>query len=321
MKDDCGRELNYLRISVTDLCNLRCNYCMPEGVPKCSHDDILTYEEIARIVSIMAGEGIKNIRLTGGEPLVRPALSKLVRMLRNIQGIRHIALTTNGVLLKEQLPELIDAGLSSVNISLDSLCKDTFIRITGRDDLEQVMDGIKASVDSGISTKINVVPQLGYNDSELIMLAGLAKEMPVQVRFIEMMPIGGQTVSEGLTTDEVLASLSAQWPDIRKTEDRLGQGPARYYRIPGWTGAIGFISAVHGKFCAECNRLRLTSTGFLRLCLASEAGADLKGPMRNGMPDEELRELIIDTVKKKPLEHRFLTPFEEKTQEMFRIGG
>ncbi len=321
MKDRFGRELDYLRISVTDLCNLRCRYCMPQEREKCRHEDLLTYEEIARLVRILAGQGLKNVRLTGGEPLVRPRVDQLVAQLRAIPQIRHIALTTNGVLLREQLPALQAAGLSSVNISLDSLCEDTFRRITGKEDLGRVMEGIDAAVASGLPTKINAVPQLGYNEDELGRLAELAKDRPVQVRFIEMMPIGNGRPAEGLSTDEVLEKLRAQWPQMQPTEDTFGQGPARYYRIPGWQGAIGFISAVHGKFCSSCNRLRLTSQGFLRLCLASEAGEDLRGPLRAGASDGQLWDVMAAAIARKPKEHHFLTVQEEPTQGMYRIGG
>ncbi len=324
MFDSRRREIHYLRLSITDLCNLRCRYCMPDGVPKLAHEEILTYEEFLRLAALFARCGVDAIRVTGGEPLVCRDVDQLVRGLKAIPGIRKVAITTNGTLLARQLPALLDAGLDSVNISLDTLNPETFAKITARNEFAAVQAGIHAALESGIPVKLNCVPQVGVNEGELEQLAALAREKPVQVRFIEMMPIGYGAAMSCIPGLEVLARFRKHWPELAPLpgEKLLGNGPAVYYTAPGWKGNLGFIAAVHGKFCATCNRVRLTSQGFLRPCLASEMGCDLRSLLRDGAADEELLAAIRRTVWEKPQEHHFEWKQNiPATRGMFRIGG
>ena len=324
MFDSRGREIHYLRLSITDLCNLRCRYCMPDGVPKLAHEEILTYEEFLRLAALFARCGVDTIRVTGGEPLMRRDVDQLVRGLKAIPGIRKVAITTNGTLLARQLPALLDAGLDSVNISLDTLNPETFAKITARNEFAAVQAGIHAALESGIPVKLNCVPQAGVNEGELEQLAALAREKPVQVRFIEMMPIGYGAAMPCIPGPEVLARFRKHWPELAPLpgEKPLGDGPAVYYTAPGWKGHLGFIAAVHGKFCGTCNRVRLTSQGFLRPCLASEMGCDLRSLLRDGAADEELLAAIRRTVWEKPQEHHFEWKQNiPATRGMFRIGG
>ena len=325
MFDAYGRNIHYLRLSVTDLCNLRCRYCMPDGVPKRAHEDILTYEEFLRLAALFAQCGIDTVRITGGEPLVRRGVEQLTAGLKAIPGIRRVALTTNGVLLAQKLPALLAAGLDSVNISLDTLHPETFRRITGKDELAAVQNGIRAALASGIPVKLNCVPQVGVNEGELEALAALAQDKPLQVRFIEMMPIGYGAAMPCISGPELLARFRRRWPELAPLPGAacaaLGDGPAVYYTVPGWKGDIGFIAAVHGKFCASCNRVRLTSQGFLRPCLASETGCDLRTLLRGGAADEELLQAIRETIWSKPREHHFGDNSMPATRGMYRIGG
>ena len=297
MFDSTQRSIHYLRLSVTDLCNLRCRYCMPDGVEKLEREAVLTYEEFLRLAALFAQCGIDTVRVTGGEPLVRKGVDQLVAGLKAIPGIRKVTMTTNGILLARQLPALQKAGLDSVNISLDTLRPEVFAQITARDEFSHVMEGIRAALASGLPVKLNCVPQVGVNEGELEDLAALAEKHPLQVRFIEMMPIG----------------YGAAMPCI--------SGPDLRQRVPGWQGSVGFIAAVHGKFCASCNRVRLTSQGFLRPCLASEAGCDLRALVRGGASDAELLQAIRETIWAKPREHHFEDHSMPATRGMYRIGG
>ena len=323
MFDRYQREIHYLRLSVTDLCNLRCRYCMPDGVEKLEREAVLTYEEFLRLAALFAQCGIDTVRITGGEPLVRKGVEQLVKGLKAIPGIRKVTMTTNAVLLKQQLPALLEAGLDSVNISLDTLDPALFAKITARDEFAAVQAGIHAALESGIPVKLNCVPQVGVNEGELESLAALAQEHPLQVRFIEMMPIGFGAGLPGLSGPELLKRFYRRWPQLQPvTRAAFGDGPAVYYSAPGWRGSIGLIAAVHGKFCASCNRVRLTSQGFLRPCLASEAGCDLKALLRSGASDEELLTAIRTTIWEKPQEHHFeLKQDIPATRGMYRIGG
>ena len=322
MFDAYGRDIHYLRLSVTDLCSLRCRYCMPEGVPKLAHGEILTYEEFLRLAALFARCGVDTVRVTGGEPLVRPGVEQLVAGLKATPGIRKVTMTTNGVLLAEKLPALLAAGLDSVNISLDTLDAETFRRITARDELAHVLEGIRAALASGIPVKLNCVPQAGVNEGEMETIAALAQEYPLQVRFIEMMPIGCGAALPSLSGPELLARLARRWPQLRPVSGAaFGDGPAVYYTAPGWQGSVGFIAAVHGKFCGSCNRVRLTSQGFLRPCLASETGTDLRALLRGGASDEQLLQAIREVVFEKPREHHFEDRSMPATRGMYQIGG
>ena len=325
MFDRYQREIHYLRLSVTDLCNLRCRYCMPDGVEKLEREAVLTYEEFLRLAALFARCGIDTVRVTGGEPLVRKNVAQLVAGLKATPGIRRVTLTTNAVLLAEQLPALLDAGLDSVNISLDTLRPEVFRQITARDDFAAVQAGLQAALQSGLPVKLNCVPQAGINEGELEALAALAKDNAMQVRFIEMMPIGYGAAMPCISGPELRARFARRWPELAPLsaaqEHALGDGPAVYYTVPGWQGSIGFIAAVHGKFCASCNRVRLTSQGFLRPCLASETGCDLRTLLRSGADDAQLLAAIRETIWAKPREHHFNDSSMPATRGMYRIGG
>ena len=322
MFDSTRREIHYLRLSVTDLCNLRCRYCMPDGVEKLEREAVLTYEEFLRLAALFAQCGIDTVRVTGGEPLVRKNVAQLVAGLKAIPGIRKVTMTTNGILLAQQLPALLAAGLDSVNISLDTLRPEVFRQITARDEFAAVQAGLQAALESGIPVKLNCVPQAGVNEGELEDLAALAENRPLQVRFIEMMPIGYGAAMPCISGPELRQRFARRWPELQPlTEAAFGDGPAVYYTVPGWQGSIGFIAAVHGKFCASCNRMRLTSQGFLRPCLASEAGCDLRALLRSGADDTQLLAAIRETIWAKPREHHFEDSSMPATRGMYRIGG
>ena len=325
MFDAYHRNIHYLRLSVTDLCNLRCRYCMPDGVEKLEREAVLSHEEFLRLAALFAQCGIDTVRVTGGEPLVRKNVAQLVAGLKEIPGIRRVTMTTNAVLLADQLPALLDAGLDSVNISLDTLRPEVFRQITARDDFAAVQAGLQAALESGLPVKLNCVPQAGVNEGELEALAALAKDNALQVRFIEMMPIGYGAAMPCISGPELRARFARRWPELAPLspaqEHALGDGPAVYYTVPGWQGSIGFIAAVHGKFCASCNRVRLTSQGFLRPCLASETGCDLRALLRSGADDAQLLAAIRETIWAKPREHHFNDSSMPATRGMYRIGG
>ena len=322
MFDSARREIHYLRLSVTDLCNLRCRYCMPDGVEKLEREAVLTYEEFLRLAALFAQCGIDTVRVTGGEPLVRKNVAHLVAGLKAIPGIRKVTMTTNGILLAQQLPALLAAGLDSVNISLDTLRPEVFRQITAQDEFAAVQAGLQAALESGIPVKLNCVPQAGVNEGELEDLAALAENRPLQVRFIEMMPIGYGAAMPCISGPELRQRFAHRWPELQPlAEADFGDGPSVYYTVPGWQGSVGFIAAVHGKFCASCNRVRLTSQGFLRPCLASEAGCDLRALLRSGADDTQLLAAIRETIWAKPREHHFEDSSMPATRGMYRIGG
>ena len=325
MKDQYGRQINYMRVSVTDRCNLRCIYCMPEeGIKQVSHQDILTYDEIVQIVKAAAAVGITRIKLTGGEPLVRKNLAGLVEALRAVPGIEEVTVTTNGILLKEQIGKLAKAGISAVNISVDSLDPDMYASIARKDALAAVLEGMEAAVSCpGLKVKINCVPLKGLNEEEWVRLAQIARERPIDVRFIEMMPMGLGRDFQGSSQKEVLGRLRETFGPEQYLGGNFGNGPATYVHFNGFAGKIGFISALSHKFCSECNRIRMTAEGFLKPCLQYASGEDLREMIRNGASEEELIRAINRTIYYKPACHHFevddSAEFEHK--KMFRIGG
>ncbi|MFZ5633822.1 MAG: GTP 3',8-cyclase MoaA [Bacillota bacterium] len=326
MQDTYHREINYLRVSVTDRCNLRCVYCMPpEGVKLVPHDQILRNEEIARLVEAAALAGIKKVRLTGGEPLVRKGLVELVAAIGAIPGIDDIALTTNGLLLPEMGGELKRAGLRRVNISLDTLDPGLFRFITGSGDLKQVWKGIEAALELGLHpVKINTVVMRGFNHHEIGDLAGLTLNHPLHVRFIELMPVGASdswALDRHVPTPEVREIIEAGLGELEDAHRPPGNGPARYYRLPGAPGTIGFISAVSDHFCRRCNRLRLTAEGMIRPCLYSGREIDIKTPLRRGAGNSELAGLFAQAVKQKPDRHHIHGGWQDKKRIMSQIGG
>ena len=324
MRDGYGREINYLRISVTDKCNLRCRYCMPAvGVPTLPRSEVLTLEELARVAGVMAGLGLKKVRLTGGEPLVRNNVTALLRRLHEREGIMRLALTTNGILLKKLLPELVAAGLDAVNISLDTLDAGIFRQITGSDGLEDVLEGMEAAWDGGLSVKLNCVPCRELNPGEPVRLAGIARDRAIDVRFIELMPIGQGRLFTGVPSEELLGQLSEVYGPAHPLPYSSGEGPAQYYAFDGFSGRIGFISPITHRFCADCNRLRLTAEGRLKLCLYYSDGIDLRPLLRRGASDDELRAAIAQALRQKPREHCFGGTDGPATERrrMDQIGG
>jgi cyclic pyranopterin phosphate synthase len=323
--DPCNRHLNYLRISITDRCNLKCIYCVPQDqIARLSHDDILTYEEILRLVKIGVKLGITKLRVTGGEPLVRKGVYEFLSELSRIDGLADLSLTTNGVTLKDNLPRIKSAGIKRINISLDTLKRKKFHEITGLDLFDQVWQGIEMARDMGFyPIKLNIVALNGINDDELKDMALLSVENPFHIRFIEYMPIGDSQMGNGPL---LLA------PEIKKRISELGQlipvhnsihdGPAQRYRLEGASGEIGFIHALSHHFCDRCNRLRLTANGKLRPCLLSDHHEDIKGPLREGRSDDELAEIFFKVVRHKPSDHNLAAgnPFRVCGQ-MHAIGG
>lgn len=324
MIDGYGRTIDYIRISVTDRCNLRCMYCMPEkGTLSVPHEETLSYEEIIDLAGIFASLGIHKIRLTGGEPLVRKNLSFLVKKLKQVSGIHQVALTTNGIFLYDQMDELAAAGIDGINISLDTLNPQLFEKITRRNGLEDVLQGFHKALEyPQIPLKINCVP-MGIEGQNITDMAMLAKTYPVHVRFIEMMPIGLGKQFVGQSEEAVLRELKLRFGEYQNSEKVPGNGPGHYYQFEGFCGKIGFISAVSHKFCDSCNRVRLTSGGFLKPCLQYETGTDLKKLLRQNESEACIRAAIEDTIRKKPHGHQFGKMQDGNTENrmMWQIGG
>jgi cyclic pyranopterin phosphate synthase len=324
-----NRAINYLRISVTDRCNLRCVYCMPpEGVPLYAHDDILRYEEIAIVVRAAVALGIRKVRLTGGEPLARLGLADLVAMLARIPGIDDLSLTTNGTLLPRYAQALAQAGLQRVNVSLDTLRPERFAAITRRGSLEATLAGIEAAHQAGLEpVKINSVVIRGLNDDEVVDLARKSVDDGWHIRFIEWMPVG-ETVSPGqawgksvVTAAEIRGKIEAALGPLEMAKMPSGAGPARYYRLPGATGTVGFITPVSEHFCGQCNRLRLTSDGQLRPCLLSDHEIDLRTPLRRGAGVGEIEALLKRGIATKPEQHHLQASDSAEKRVMSQIGG
>lgn len=326
MEKNCS-EVNYLRLSVTDRCNLRCKYCMPEeGIDFVPHSEILSYEELLRFVRLSVSEGIKKVRITGGEPLVRKGIIDFLTRLNSQNSLRDISITTNGVLLREFAKPLKMAGINRINISLDTLREERFISITRRNYFNEVMEGISEAQKVGFDPiKINVVIIRGINDDEIEDFARLTLDNPLHVRFIEFMPVGNNTnwkVSRFVSEDEIKAKISGLGRLIQVEHDPLG-GPARRFKIQGGAGEIGFIGAMSHEFCSSCNRLRLTSEGKLRSCLFSDKEIDIKSPMRDGADDEKLKGLIREAMRiKANIKGKVLSSSRKKCiRPMFSIGG
>ena len=322
LSDSFQRPINYLRISVTDRCNLRCIYCMPaEGISRLPHNEVLDYEEILAVAQAAASLGINKLRLTGGEPLARAELTHLVQMLSRIEGIDDIALTTNGVLLREYAIPLKKAGLKRVNVSLDTLQRERFKRNARRDRLGDVIDGIAAAEEAGLEpVKLNMVVIRGINDDEVLDFARRTIEKGWHVRFIELMPFTSGASLQFIPTKEVKEHLSSLGI-LEPIPSSQGNGPAKYYRFPGAKGTVGFISPLSEHFCFNCNRLRLTVDGKLRPCLLSDKEVDLKTPLRCGASLEELRVLIQQAVAAKPERHYLLEGMLPIVRSMCQVGG
>ena len=326
LHDGHGRPIGDLRVSVTDRCNFRCQYCMPaEGLPWLDRSEILTFEEIERLVRLFAAMGVGDVRLTGGEPLVRRQLPKLVALLSGIDGLRDLSLTTNGYLLQEMAGDLVAAGLRRVNVSLDSLSRDRFFQITRRDSLPKVMAGLEAleRYPEVRPIKVNCVAMRDFTEEEVLPFAELARRKPYAVRFIEFMPLDADhawSEDRVLSGAEVRALIDAVYP--LEALPRESHSTARVYRFADGRGEIGFVNPVSEPFCGDCNRVRLTAEGKLRTCLFSLHETDLREPLRVGASDDEIVEVIRAAVWRKELKHHVSEPgFRQPARTMSRIGG
>jgi cyclic pyranopterin phosphate synthase len=328
--DTCNRPISYLRVSVTDRCNLRCVYCMPpQGVPWKPHEQILRYEEIETVVRAAAGLGIAKVRLTGGEPLVRPGIVDLVRTLARIPGVDDLAMTTNGTLLARHAAALAGAGLRRVNVSLDTLRAGRFRSLTrGSAGLDDVLAGVEAAREAGLEpVKVNTVVVRGLNDDEVVDFARLTLGEDWNVRFIELMPVGngGAMAHEWrertVMAREVRERIERALGELEPARVAQGGGPARYYRLPGARGTLGFITPLSDHFCTHCNRLRLTADGHLRPCLLSDDEIDLRAPLRAGAGVEQIKRLILQAVARKPAAHHLDECRAPEARTMSQIGG
>jgi GTP 3',8-cyclase len=324
MKDNIHRNIDYIRISLTDHCNLRCCYCMPESQKDfLNTTELMTREELVTITRLMAKNGISKIKLTGGEPLLRQDLTEIVRELKAINGIEQITLTTNGILLKDRLKELVEAGISSVNISIDTRNPEKYREITKRDGFSQVWEGLMEAIKyPELSVKVNCVP-IDCSRENIRDMVELARDNKLSVRFIEMMPIGYGVNYQLCNEEHIKNILDQEYGALRPVNKRIGNGPARYYEIEGFQGRIGFISAVSHKFCSDCNRIRLTAEGLLKTCLQYGGKLNLKELLRQGVTEEELEGLIKGEVMRKPCGHHFYehgTDMDEK-KYLGAIGG
>ncbi|MBW1615001.1 MAG: GTP 3',8-cyclase MoaA [Deltaproteobacteria bacterium] len=325
--DNHNRNLNYIRISITDRCNLNCLYCKPNiAVPKLTHNKILRYEEIIRLLKIFIKLGIKKVRVTGGEPLVRKGVYDFLKRLSEFKKLKDISLTTNGVLLKNNIDKIKDAGIKRINISLDTLKNKKFEKITGKKGFEKVWDGIITAYELGFNPiKINVVALKGINDNELIDFAKLTFDYPFQIRFIEYMPISA-TEKNGkkhlILTEQIMEKIASVGKLYEIKRDK-NAGPAKLYKPNGAKGEIGFISPISRHFCADCNRLRLTAKGALRTCLLSPDETDLAVLMRAGASDDEIIEVILTAVSEKPKKHNLTAANQAigACGQMSAIGG
>ncbi len=333
MIDRFSRKIDYMRISITDRCNLRCRYCMPYQISSVSHDEILRYEEILEICQAAVSLGITNFKITGGEPLVRKGCLDLIRKLKCTEGVHSVTLTTNGVLLKSAVPVLKDSGIDAVNVSLDTTDAKTFQELTGFDQYDAVMEGIRTCLHAGIHTKLNCVLLEGQED-QILKLAALAQKDPIDVRFIELMPIGYGKDGNGISWKKARSILTEIYPDLHPMADDMNlhrragdNGPADYEQSDRLLGRIGWIHAVSHKFCDQCNRIRLTSTGLLKPCLCYGSGIDLKKTLRNSEQSDRqrleiLRQDMIQAMEEKPEGHCFGDRKEiSEKKQMSQIGG
>ncbi len=323
--DPYNRTLNYLRVSITDRCNLQCIYCAPRhGIPKMDHKDILRYEEILRLIKIAVNLGVSKIRLTGGEPLVRKGIYEFIPRLTSLPGLEEVSLTTNATFLKKNIDKIRAAGIKRINVSLDTLKPERYKDITRFEGFQEVWEGIELARKTGFSpVKINIVPIKGVNDDELVDFARLSLEYPYHIRFIEHMPVG--TVRKGIQSNYIpnaqikkeISGLGKLVPVSRSKYD----GPAERFRFEDAPGEIGFISPLTHHFCKTCNRLRLTAEGHLRVCLLSDKEEDLRGPMRAGASDKELERIFLNAAAKKPQAHQLDSGDSTPSSQMSSIGG
>jgi cyclic pyranopterin phosphate synthase len=324
--DGHGRRISDVRVSVTDRCNFRCQYCMPaEGLPWLERDDVLSFEEIVRLVGLLADMGVHDVRLTGGEPLVRRDFPRLAAMLATVPGVEDLSLTTNGYLLERDAEQLVRAGINRFNVSIDSLQRDRFFEMTRRDALPRVLAGLAALAQfpEAHPIKVNAVAMRGFTEDEALPFAEFARSHPYEVRFIEFMPLDADhswTPDSVLSGDEIRAAIGAVYP--LEPEPREAHATARVYRFADGKGKLGFINPVSEPFCGDCNRIRLTADGRLRTCLFSLNETDLRTPLRDGSSDDEVERIIREAVWRKELKHRVNEPgFVQPARSMSAIGG
>lgn len=324
--DSHGRRIEYMRISLTDRCNYRCVYCMPpEGERFIPHGEILSYEEFLRLCRITASLGISKYKITGGEPLCRKGAVDFIRRLKAVPGVTQTTITTNGSLLGPHVAELAALGIDGVTVSLDSLDPARFADISrSRAGMDAVIAAMRDAKERGLRVKINVVPLKGRNEDELVRLAAFALERGIHIRFIELMPVGAGRVYEGVPQETVRTMMEDCFGSLRPLDRTIGNGPAECFSVAGLGGSIGFISALSKKFCHKCNRIRLTSLGYLKSCLHHAIGVDIKPMLRGGASDSELADAIVGAVRKKPLAHEFSRAREPDAPRSFymnSVGG
>ena len=327
MIDAFGRSITYLRVSVTELCNLRCRYCMPEdGVCKKEHADMLTEDELIQAVEAAAALGITKLRITGGEPLVKKNIVSICRRASRVPGIREVCLTTNGILLPKLARPLKEAGVSRLNLSLDTLDPQKYAHITRNGSLDDFWKGFHAALDADFQKiKLNAVLIGGFNDDEILPLAELTRKYPVDARFIEMMPIGLGKAYQGSMQEVIQKNLENIYGAAKPDSGAVrGNGPAVYWEFPGFQGKIGFISAISHKFCKDCNRIRMTAEGFVKPCLQFAQGVDMRSLLRGQTDDKELKQVFERLIYEKPRCHQFETEKADESleqREMSKIGG
>ena len=322
--DKYKREIDYLRISITDKCNLKCIYCMPEDkIESTDERELLTFEEIEKICIAAADIGIKKIKITGGEPLLRKDTAKLIKRIKQIAGIEKVTLTTNGILLEKNIDELIQAGIDGINISLDSLKEEKYQAITRCGNLKDVFSGIESALNGKIKIKLNCVIIKNINEDEIIEIAELAQKYPIDVRFIELMPIGYGKEFSSVSNEVIKDKLENCFGKLSDSKIIHGNGPAEYFNINSFKGSIGFISALSHTFCNSCNRVRITCDGSIKLCLNYDDELNIKERIRNGMSDEELKNYLYHCIMEKPLCHSFNKGKNNNTdhRKMVQIGG
>lgn len=324
--DRHGRKIDYIRLSLTDRCNFRCVYCMPpQGEEHIPHKEILSYEELLKFCRVAASLGIGRYKITGGEPLCRKGAVDFIRTLKQISGVEQVTLTTNGALLGKHLPELAAIGIDGINISLDTLSAEHYAGITrSRVDIREILAAVLEAKRLGLRVKINTVPLAAHNGRDLPELTRFALENGCHIRFIELMPVGPGRIYEGVPQEQVRRMVEETFGPLDPLTKRLGNGPAEYYSIAGYDGGVGFISAVSKKFCASCNRIRLTSLGYLKTCLHHNIGVDIKPLLRGAASNDELAAALIAAVEKKPLAHEFSSRPDENESTSFlmnSVGG
>lgn len=323
MLDKWGRNIDYLRVSVTDKCNLRCRYCIPEGGLKTAlREEYMTLDETLRAVKLFSLLGISKVRITGGEPLAREGIVDFIKNVKLLNGIREVYMTTNGTLLGDNIDSIAESGIDGINISLDSLNPDKYSYITRGGDLSKVLTAVHKSIDKGIKVKINIVGMKNFNGDEILNFAALTDKYPLDIRFIELMPIGESKEFEAIGSDELKALISESREIMKLEDENISGGPAEYFKLKGGIGRIGFISPMSHSFCSSCNRIRLTSRGFVKQCLHWKYGLNLRDLIRSGSDDKDILEALQSSIYSKPLEHSFEKASEDRdTKYMSEIGG